>query len=195
MINPEKEIVDGEEIILEGDIPAEVIADVQKDKKGYKGKRNNDRNADGSEKKDSGYIEKVISIRRVTKVTKGGKNMNFTALVVVGDGKGKASYSLAKAPEVADAIRKALTKAKKKFYDIPVEKTTIPHDIIGEFSSHQVLLKPALTGTGIIACFPVRAVCEAAGISNILSKVLSKSSNPINIIKATFNGLMSMKTA
>ena len=147
------------------------------------------------ERQDSGYVEKVIKIRRVTKVTKGGKNLNFTALVIAGDGKGKAGYALAKAPEVAEAIRKALTKAKKSLVNIPVVgPDSIPHDIIGEFGSHKVLLKPASAGTGIIACLPVRAICEASGIHNILTKVLTKSSNPINIVKAVFNGFAEMKS-
>lgn len=144
-------------------------------------------------REENPYIEKVIKIRRVTKVTKGGKNLNFTALVVVGDGKGKAGYALGKAPEVAEAIRKGMNKAKKSMVDLPIDKESIPHDIVGKFGSHRILLKPASAGTGIIACLPIRAICEASGIHNILTKVLSKSNNPINIIKATFEGLASMK--
>jgi small subunit ribosomal protein S5 len=129
----------------------------------------------------------------VTKVTKGGKNMGFTALVVVGDGKGNAAFALGKAPEVADAIRKGLNQAKKHMAPIAIENSTIPHEMIGRFGAHHVMLKPASLGTGIIASGPVRAICEAAGIKNVLTKVLTKSANPINIVKATFAGLNGMK--
>jgi len=139
------------------------------------------------------YLEKVVFINRVTKVTKGGKNLNFSALVVVGNGNGKAGYALGKAPEVADAIRKGINAAKKHMVSIPVSNTTIPHDIIGKFGAIRVLLKPASKGTGIIACLAVRAICEVVGISNILTKVLTKSNNPINIVKATFTGLLELK--
>ena len=139
------------------------------------------------------YIEKVIAINRVTKVTKGGKNLNFSALVVVGDEKGKVGFALGKAPEVAEAIRKAIKAARKKIVGIAVENTTIPHEVIGKFGAVKVLLKPAALGTGVIACLAVRSVCESAGIHNILTKVLTKSNNPTNIVKATFEGLNSIK--
>jgi len=144
-------------------------------------------------KKDSGYIEKVVFINRVTKVTKGGKNMSFSALVVVGDGSGQVGYALGKANEVADAIRKGVARARKSMVKVNVKGTTISHEINANFGSVNILLKPAAPGTGVIASSPVRAICDCAGIHDILTKNLAKSCNPINVVKATFNGLLSLK--
>ncbi len=140
----------------------------------------------------SDFMEKVLSIKRVTKVTKGGKKLSFSALVVVGDMKGNVGYNLAKAGEVAIAIRKALMRAKKTMVKIPLKGTTIPHEIIGVCGGAEVLLKPASDGTGVIASGPVRAVCEGVGIHNILTKC-HRSNNPINVVKATMDGLTRMK--
>lgn len=146
------------------------------------------------EQQQSDFIEKIITINRVTKVTKGGKKMSFTALVVVGDTKGRVGFALGKANEVADAIRKGLARAKKDIIFIKREGSTIAHEIIGEYGAAKVLLMPASEGTGVIAAGPVRAICEAAGIKDILTKSLN-SNNPINVIKATITGLKNLKVA
>ncbi|MFH1621707.1 MAG: 30S ribosomal protein S5 [Candidatus Omnitrophota bacterium] len=138
------------------------------------------------------FIEKIIRINRVTKVTKGGKKMSFSALVVTGDTKGRVGIALGKANDVASAIRKGITKAKKAMISITLSGTTIPHEVIGEFCGAKVLLKPATQGTGVIAAGPVRAICESVGIRDILTKCL-KSNNPLNVIKATIEGLKSLR--
>ena len=132
-------------------------------------------------------IERVVKISRVAKVTKGGKKMSFSALVVVGNTKGRVGVSLGKANEVADAIRKGISQAKRNMMTVPLQGSTIPHGVIGKFGSARVLLKPAVEGTGIIASGPVRAVCEAAGVRDILTKCIT-SNNPMNVIMATLEG-------
>lgn len=137
-------------------------------------------------------IEKVIRISRVAKVTKGGTKLSFTALVVVGDGKGKVGYALGKAAEVAVAIKKGMNAAKKELIEVPVDGTTIPHQVLGAWCATRVMLKPASTGTGVIAAGPVRAICDGAGIKNILTKI-HRSSNPMNVVRATFQGISQLK--
>ena len=138
--------------------------------------------------------EKLVALNRVSKTVKGGRIARFAAIMVVGDGNGHVGYGLGKAAEVPDAIRKGIEDAKKNMIEVSLKGTTIPHEVLAEFGAGKVLLKPAAPGTGIIAGQTVRAVLELAGIKNIRAKCL-RSNNPTNVVKATFEGLRSLRSA
>jgi len=138
--------------------------------------------------------ERLVAVNRVSKTVKGGRIARFAALMVVGDGNGHVGFGLGKAAEVPEAIRKGIEDAKKNMIEVPLNETTIPHEVLGEFGAGKVLLKPAAEGTGIIAGKTVRAVVELAGVKNIRAKCL-RSNNPTNVIKATLEGLKSLRSA
>lgn len=144
-------------------------------------------------KKESEFNEEVVKIYRVSKVVKGGRRFSFSAIAVVGDGKGKIGAATGKASEVPDAIRKAIERAKRQMFDVPIVNTTVPHEVIGKSDAASVMLKPASLGTGVVAGGPVRSVLEAAGYHNILTKSLG-SNNATNVVWATLNGLRALET-
>lgn len=144
--------------------------------------------------KDDEYKEKVVSVNKVSKTVKGGRIFKFAALVVVGDGRGRVGFGVGKAAEVSDAVKKGIDEAKKNLIEISLRKNTIPHEVIGRFGAGKVLMKPAAPGTGVIAGGPVRAIVEVSGIKDIRTKAL-RSNNPYNVVRATMNGLLSLRSA
>ena len=151
------------------------------------------KNISREEKKDKEFEERVIHISRVSKTVKGGKNMRFAALVVIGDRKGRVGKGIGKSAEVPDAIRKGIEEAKKNIVDVSIVNGTIPHETIGEFAAAHIVMKPAAAGTGVIAGGPVRSVCELAGITDIRTKSIG-SNNPNNMVNATIEGLKTLKS-
>ncbi len=145
------------------------------------------------EKKEE-YIEKLVTLNRTSKTVKGGRRMAFSALTVVGDGKGRVGYGLGKANDVSEAIKKSIDKAKRNLVTVPLKNGTVPHDIIGKYKSSSVLVKPACSGTGLIAGGTVRAIMEAAGATDLLSKSLG-SSSAVNVVRATFDAISKLMDA
>lgn len=166
------------------------VLDKQRETRGDRRPRERDRDR---QQEESNLIEQVVKIYRVAKVVKGGRRFKFSAVVVVGDGEGHVGAAMGKATEVPEAIRKAIERAKRNMVRVPVVSTTVPHEVIGRSGAARVLLKPASLGTGVVAGGPVRAVVEAAGYKNILTKCLG-SNNATNVVWATIDGLRQLET-
>ena len=185
-----------EQVAVATETPATETAQQPQQKRNFRDNRSDRKGGKRRERdtrEDDGLIKKLVAVNRVTKVVKGGRTMRFSALCVVGDGKGSVGIGMAKAAEVPQAIEKAQLRAKRAMVKIDLVDTTIPHETIGTFGRGKVLLMPAETGTGVIAGGPVRNVLEAVGIKDIRTKSYG-SNNPINCVKATFNGLVSLRS-
>ncbi len=172
---------------------SEIKEEISSSRKKARGRKGGDRSKPRRSEPEDGLIDRVVHINRCAKVVKGGRRFSFSALVVVGDAKGKVGYGFGKANEVAEAIRKGLDRAKKSLMPVEISGSTIPHQVIGIHKGAKVLLKPACPGTGIIAGGGVRAIVERAGIRDILTKSLG-SKNALNVVKATVNALMSLRS-
>ena len=146
------------------------------------------------EPKEKEFVEKLVTLNRTSKTVKGGRRMSFAALSVVGDQKGRVGFGFGKANDVTEAIKKSLDRAKRNLVKLPIKNGTVPHDVIGKFKSSEVLLRPASAGTGIIAGGPVRAIMDAAGVTDIISKSLGSSAS-VNVVRATFDAIENMLDA
>ncbi|MBQ3836581.1 MAG: 30S ribosomal protein S5 [Treponema sp.] len=146
------------------------------------------------EPKEKEFVEKLVTLNRTSKTVKGGRRMSFAALSVVGDQKGRVGFGFGKANDVTEAIKKSLDRAKRNLVTLPIKKGTVPHDVIGKYKSSEVLLRPASAGTGIIAGGPVRAIMDAAGVTDIISKSLGSSAS-VNVVRATFDAIENMLDA
>jgi small subunit ribosomal protein S5 len=187
--------VSNEESVLETGGAVEAAASARTETRGGKGegRRGRDRGRD-REFVEKEFVEKLVKLNRTAKVVKGGRRFSFSALTVIGDKKGKVGYGFGKANDVSEAIRKSIDKAKRSMIKLPIKNGTIPHEVTGLFKSSHVLLKPARSGTGIIAGGPVRAIMEAGGVTDVLSKSIGSSSQ-YNVVKATFDCISKMMDA
>jgi len=192
MENMEEKELDETADVIEN--PADDNAEGRTESRERRGRRNRDRNRGDREPVEKEFIEKLVKLNRTAKVVKGGRRFSFSALTVIGDRKGKVGYGFGKANDVSEAIRKSIDRAKRNMVKLPVKNGTIPHEVTGFFKASRVLLKPACSGTGIIAGGPVRAIMEAGGVTDVLSKSIGASSQ-YNVVKATFNCISRMMDA